>query len=1138
MVKMDIVMKQFKYIYCLASALLILGGCVREEAAFQGNERTINRITVHMEDGPSTRAHLENGNEIAWAEGDVIGVFSDSQDVVQYTYAGKDNDGKAVFMGDDVTGSTFYAFYPYDDSVYDPSDRMNLHFDLPEPGTDPAVKLPMVAKSSGTEFGFRQTCGILHCTFKGARDILGFAMTGNLEEPINGRGSVNLSDETPVFSLDKNVTDSLQIFYNEMHLGEGETFDVYFVLPPMTFGKGFTMHPIIKSHILWDNGEKSWAYMYKKTTKPVSIQRAIMKNYVIDFDSEEEEIDVEREALIALYEALGGDNWKNNTNWCTDEPLGEWYGIGVTDATELGHVASINLEYNGLEGSIPSDIGVFSHLTNLNLARNSIKGSIPEELYECTHLETLDLSGDQLVYGEGTGPGLEGSLSAKIGNLTALVELNLYDNYLSGAIPPEIGNLTSLKNLNLGLNSFTSLPGTIGSLTDLVTLDVSANSLSGELPASIGDLTQLISLKLNQNKLSGSLPSEIGDLSSIAYLNVNDNLFSGNIPDELYSCRNLTYLNLRENDFTGSISPSIKNLQKVKDIYLNSNQLEGNIPAEVLSIPTLEILCTKDNKLSGIIPAAFENTTLWDKCWGNIITGNSFDISQARPKCPDFTWKLEDGSTYSSAEFAKNELTAILTTATWCPISPYIISGTDIYRTYDSFKDKGLDLINWWAELNYDADMNFAPATSLLDRYGIDWKICIYNHESHSGNTIDDVPNYPKDCEFTYSPGLTVMDKEGRVVYSHLVSGFHNFRSFVEEWFGEEVTDPDLYESTDYSRDGNVVTIQTATQGKGIDLVFMGDGYSDRLIADGTYDTQMRLGAEAIFSEEPYKSFRDFFNVYYVEAVSKNEGFIGNVETAFGSSIPEEGGNPIPGNSDTALSYAQKAIGDHDINECTIAVLMNSEAYGGICNMMMDATVGEDYGSGSSVSWVPKCSMGSNDFKMVLTHEMGGHGFAKLMDEYYPEGGGAINDASIDQLAFEHTKGWSRNVDSTSDLETILWSRFIVDSRYSTEKIGAYEGGLAAYRFGVWRPTETSIMKSEDTGFNAPSREAIWYRIHKLAYGADWEYNFEDFVAYDAINLQKSSPNAKTNEATRRNYVERERPQLAKPIIIIKGQTE
>ena len=37
-------------------------------------------------------------------------------------------------------------------------------------------------------------------------------------------------------------------------------------------------------------------------------------------------IESDREALIALYDSTGGDNWNNNTNWKSDKSLGEWYG--------------------------------------------------------------------------------------------------------------------------------------------------------------------------------------------------------------------------------------------------------------------------------------------------------------------------------------------------------------------------------------------------------------------------------------------------------------------------------------------------------------------------------------------------------------------------------------------------------------------------------------------------------------------------------------------------------------------------------------------------------------------------------------------------------------------------------------------
>ena len=81
------------------------------------------------------------------------------------------------------------------------------------------------------------------------------------------------------------------------------------------------------------------------------------------------------------------------------------------------------------------------------------------------------------------------------------------------------------------------------------------------------------------------------------------------------------------------------------------------------------------------------------------------------------------------------------------------------------------------------------------------------------------------------------------------------------------------YESKDYSADGKVTALQRASVGKGVDLVITGDGYSDRLIADGTFAKAANQAVEDYFSIEPFKSMRDRFNIYRVDAVSKNEEF-------------------------------------------------------------------------------------------------------------------------------------------------------------------------------------------------------------------------------------------------------------------------
>ena len=89
--------------------------------------------------------------------------------------------------------------------------------------------------------------------------------------------------------------------------------------------------------------------------------------------------ETDRAALVALiYDATGGENWTNNTNWKSDKPLGEWHGI-TTD--ENGRVESIEFyTNNGLTGSIPPEIGNLVHLKKISLEGNDLTGSIPSEI--------------------------------------------------------------------------------------------------------------------------------------------------------------------------------------------------------------------------------------------------------------------------------------------------------------------------------------------------------------------------------------------------------------------------------------------------------------------------------------------------------------------------------------------------------------------------------------------------------------------------------------------------------------------------------------------------------------------------------------------------------------------------------------
>lgn len=314
------------------------------------------------------------------------------------------------------------------------------------------------------------------------------------------------------------------------------------------------------------------------------------------------------------------------------------------------------------------------------------------------------------------------------------------------------------------------------------------------------------------------------------------------------------------------------------------------------------------------------------------------------------------------------------------------------------------------------------------------------------------------------------------------------------------------YESTDFSADGEVVMLQSATVGNGIDIVLMGDGYSDRHIANGRYEQDMRRAMEHFFSEEPFTSFRNMFNVYMVKCVSKLEGC--NDSYAYGSTAlnckVKSDGISIDGDSWVAYGYTGDIVGESRLDEALTIVIMNSNVHAGIC-YMQEPTVNTtgNYGNGRSLSYFPLC--GDDDaFRKLILHEACGHGFAKLGDEYSYSGNGHISEGGYYDIKYFEQWGWYKNIDcvlegSTLDATTIKWKHLLTDSRYQNDGLGVFEGAYT-YATGAYRPTDDSLMNHRNGGFNAPSREAIYIRIHKLAYGDSWTYNYEEFVAYDAKN--------------------------------------
>lgn len=314
--------------------------------------------------------------------------------------------------------------------------------------------------------------------------------------------------------------------------------------------------------------------------------------------------------------------------------------------------------------------------------------------------------------------------------------------------------------------------------------------------------------------------------------------------------------------------------------------------------------------------------------------------------------------------------------------------------------------------------------------------------------------------------------------------------------------------SEDYTRDGTVVRVQSAKRGNGIDLVFMGDGYLDKDIQSGKYDADMRRAVEAFFDVEPYTSFRDMFNVSYVELVSESNLFDGSMSTSLDGYFGED--TRVGGNDNRVYQYCQSALGRDDLDDVTAIILLNERRYSGTCYMYYNTSA--DYGLGFAACYfaLGTTSTGTTSMESVLRHEAGGHGFAKLADEYAYYNYGKIPEERLEQICELQNYGWYRNVDKESDPFRVSWSHFLQKDEYEVEGIGVFEGA-ATYWSGIYRPTYNSIMNNNTGGFNAPSREAIYYKIHKLAYGPSWNYDRNEFYEYDKINLNTTKSSSFNN---------------------------
>ena len=308
---------------------------------------------------------------------------------------------------------------------------------------------------------------------------------------------------------------------------------------------------------------------------------------------------------------------------------------------------------------------------------------------------------------------------------------------------------------------------------------------------------------------------------------------------------------------------------------------------------------------------------------------------------------------------------------------------------------------------------------------------------------------------------------------------------------GKEYRSTMTVEQYDYQYgDGDMITLQEASKGNGVNIVLMGDCFDAKDISEGKYLQAMRDAYGYFFDIEPYLTYKEYFNVYGVFGMSPDSG-MGTVNTIrearFGSQYTlNEGVSP---DFETTFAAACLAPIDNNVARTLVIMIENSSDYSGLCYM---------WGDGSAVAVVPMSTdPAPYDFRGLVHHEAGGHGFGKLADEYiyhnaFIQSCKCTCCSHVAQLNAFKSYGFYDNISLTGSMKEVPWAHLIYDSQY-LNTVDVYEGAFFHTR-GVFRSEPTSCMYNNIPYYNAISREAMVKRIMKYA---GETYSFEEFKAKD-----------------------------------------
>ncbi|MBR3616895.1 MAG: fimbrillin family protein [Bacteroidaceae bacterium] len=354
-----------------------------------------------------------------------------------------------------------------------------------------------------------------------------------------------------------------------------------------------------------------------------------------------------------------------------------------------------------------------------------------------------------------------------------------------------------------------------------------------------------------------------------------------------------------------------------------------------------------------------------------------------------------------------------------------------------------------------------------------------------------EVEHMPDWCKLSQTSGHG--KSELHLTFTELEHNAGNRRdSIVFRMPAEEYTTYCVVSQYDYEHEeDSYLTLQNHTKGAGIDIMFIGDGWTGEDISNGSYLELIKQQTEYFFGVEPYKSHREYFNVHVAFPLSQ-ESDVNTMHTyvnnRFGTLYGYIGDkcsiNRLLTESDEVIDYAFEsgALKRENRWRSMIILVPNSDVYSGVT----------EFHNGMPLSICPPSNRPyPQDTRGVIQHEAGGHGFGRLADEEIVHSAWVTPNV-VAEIEEKHREGFYKNIATTSKMSQVPWADFIFDTRYS-DYVDIYEGAYS-YMRGVFRSESNSCMNYGIPYYNTISRLEIMKRIFNCA---GEQFTMEYFYAND-----------------------------------------